>query len=67
MKSISKILLAAVLAAGTTGYASAKTVNPIVKHADQTTQDRHLSGFSAIDLAGSFDVYFTQGSNVGKS
>jgi ketosteroid isomerase-like protein len=63
MKSISKILLAAVLVTGTTGYASAKTVNPITKHADQTTQDRHLSGFSAIDLAGSFDIYFTQGSN----
>ncbi|QEM12783.1 head GIN domain-containing protein [Mucilaginibacter rubeus] len=63
MKSISKILLAAVLAAGTTSYSTAKPVNPIVKHADQTTQDRHLSGFSAIDLAGSFDVYFTQGSN----
>ncbi|MEO3407193.1 head GIN domain-containing protein [Mucilaginibacter sp. CAU 1740] len=63
MKSISKILLAAILATGTVSYSTAKPVHYIVKHADQTTQDRHLSGFSAIDLAGSFDVYYTQGAN----
>ena len=28
----------------------------------QKTEDRHLSGFHAVDVGGSFDVYITQGS-----
>jgi len=48
MKSLQKVLLAALLFAGTTGA-----------YAD--TQDRHLSGFHAVQISASFDVYITQG------
>ncbi|WPU95164.1 head GIN domain-containing protein [Mucilaginibacter sabulilitoris] len=61
MKLLTSLLLAAALATGAADYTLAKT-NPVVKTIDQTTQDRHLSGFHAVDLAGSFDVYITQGS-----
>jgi hypothetical protein len=61
MKSLTKLLLVVALAAGTAGHTFAKAT-PVVKTIGQTTQDRHLSGFHAIDLAGSFDVYITQGS-----
>lgn len=61
MKSLTKLLLLAALATGTADYTYAAPVT-IVKTLQQTTQDRHLSGFRAIDLAGSFDVYITQGS-----
>ena len=30
---------------------------------DNTSEDRHLSGFNAVSVAGSFDVYITQGSS----
>ena len=30
--------------------------------AQSTTEDRHLSGFNAVSVGGSFDVYITQGS-----
>lgn len=53
--------MVAALSVGTAGHTFAKAA-PIVKTIQQTTQDRHLSGFRAIDLAGSFDVYITQGS-----
>jgi hypothetical protein len=60
MRSLIKILLAAVLLAGPV-YTYAKphafddgTVSKI--------EDRHLSGFNAVSLGGSFDVYITQGS-----
>ena len=61
MKSLTKLLLLAALATGTAGYTYAKPLTT-VKTIQQSTQDRHLSGFRAIDLAGSFDVYITQGS-----
>jgi hypothetical protein len=48
MKSLTKILLTAVMLAG-------------VNSAFADTQDRHLSGFHAISESGSFDVYITQG------
>ena len=61
MRSIIKIFLAALLLSGTT-YSFAKT-QPAANNTDQQkTEDRHLSGFNAVDLAGSFDVYITQGS-----
>ncbi|SDE40410.1 Putative auto-transporter adhesin, head GIN domain [Mucilaginibacter pineti] len=62
MKSLSKLLLVAVLATGTVNYTFAKTA-PVAKILQQTTQDRHLSGFNAVDLAGSFDVVIVQGSS----
>jgi hypothetical protein len=62
MRSISKILLAAALLTGT-GYAYAHSSNMVKEASGNVVQDRHLSGFNAIDAAGSFDVYITQGAN----
>lgn len=64
MRSLSKILLAAMLLSGV-GYAYASNHNnAIIKYeSGNVVQDRHLSGFNAIDAAGSFDVYITQGAN----
>jgi len=50
MKALTKILFALILVT---------SVNSVF--AD--TQDRHLTGFKAIDAQGSFDVYITQGAN----
>ncbi|MDB5022340.1 MAG: hypothetical protein JWP78_95 [Mucilaginibacter sp.] len=60
MRSLTKILLTAILLSGP-AYTYAKT------HARgeiviSKIEDRHLSGFNAVNLAGSFDVYITQGS-----
>jgi len=49
MKILTKILFALILIAG-------------INTAFADTQDRHLTGFKAIDVQGSFDVYITQGS-----
>lgn len=48
MKTLTKILFAVLLLAG-------------ISKAFADTQDRHLSGFHAISVMGSFDVYITQG------
>lgn len=34
-----------------------------IAFAKNSTEDRHLTGFSAVNVAGSFDVYITQGSS----
>jgi len=61
MKSIAKFLLAAVLLAGA-GNTFAKPVAT-----ENTTAfdvvDRHLSGFNAVNVAGPFDVFISQGQN----
>jgi hypothetical protein len=61
MRSLSKILLVAILAAGTAGYTHAKT--HITEEVTQNSEDRHLSGFTSVSVAGSFDVVITQGSS----
>jgi hypothetical protein len=61
MKSLTKILLAAALLTNAS-YTYAKPVTTIKAKAYNDTQNRHLSGFSAVDVEGSFDVYITQGS-----
>jgi hypothetical protein len=61
MKPITKLLLAAAFIAGTT-QTFAKPA-PVAKVYHLETQDRHLSGFNAVSIAGSFDVYITQGNN----
>jgi Putative auto-transporter adhesin, head GIN domain len=61
MKSITKILLAAVLLTGT-GYTYAKPAAATASAANDQ-QDRHLSGFNAINIAGSVDVYIVQGTS----
>lgn len=60
MKTIARILLAAALVAGAT-QTYAKPVVP-AKAYRVDVQDRKLSGFSSVSVAGSFDVYLTQGS-----
>lgn len=60
MKSIFKFILPAATAVALAGNVSAAT------HSSGSTNppevvDRHLSGFHAIDIAGSYDVYITQG------
>jgi len=59
MKSLSKILLVAALVTGAAGYTVAKTHSIEVT---QNIEDRHLSGFSSVNVSGSFDVVITQGS-----
>jgi hypothetical protein len=60
MKSLTKLLLIAALATGTAGHTFAKAHTATI--IAQNTEDRHLSGFSSVNVAGSFDVYITQGS-----
>jgi hypothetical protein len=60
MKSLTKLLLAIALTTGTIGYTIAKANTIIIN--TQNTEDRHLSGFSSVDVGGSFDVIITQGS-----
>jgi hypothetical protein len=59
MKSISKLLLALILIVGP-GYTFAKH-SPTLKTTFSEIVDRHLSGFNAVNVAGSFDVYIVQG------
>lgn len=61
MKSLTKTLLVAALIISA-GYTYAKPVKIVKTNAYYDTQDRHLSGFNAVDVEGSFDVYITQGS-----
>ena len=56
---LTKILLAAVLIAGT-GYSIAKP-HPTVKISASEIVDRHLSDFNAVNVAGPFDVDIIQG------
>jgi len=58
MKALQKILMAALFLT-ISSYSFAKTT--IAKAFD--TEDRHLSGFSAVNVAGPFDVYIVQGSS----
>jgi hypothetical protein len=60
MKSLNKILLAGLLLTSVC-YVSASP-NPTAKIITNEIIDRHLSGFSSVDLGGPFDVYITQGS-----
>lgn len=62
MKSLTKFLLAVALLSGA-GYTYAKPAIIVKAKASNDTQDRHLTGFDAVDAQGSFDVYITQGSS----
>jgi len=59
MKSLTKILLAAALLTGA-NYTFATTHATAKVKTDNTVQDRHLTGFNAVDASGSFDVYIVQ-------
>ncbi len=57
MKLLTKTLLAVLLVAGTAyTYASPKST-----FIQQKTEDRHLSGFNAVEVSGPYDVTVTQG------
>src|SRR3569833_2344164 len=56
MKLITRYLLALLLATGTAYIVAAPKAA-----AQQRTEDRHLSGFHAVDVGGPFDVRITQG------
>ena len=58
MKSLTKILLAVMLIAAC-GAAFAKSNSTTLKNNEIV--DRHLSGFNAVNIAGPYDVYITQG------
>ncbi|WP_345949055.1 head GIN domain-containing protein [Mucilaginibacter sp. PAMB04274] len=59
MKLIAQTIIIAALTTGA-GQTFAKPL-PVNNIYGIETQDRHLSGFSAVSVAGSFDVYITQG------
>jgi hypothetical protein len=61
MKSLSQIALVAALLTGA-GETFAKPAI-IAKTYNVEKQNRHLSGFSAISVTGSYDVYITQGNS----
>ncbi|MEN0052459.1 MAG: head GIN domain-containing protein [Mucilaginibacter sp.] len=60
MRSLTKLLLAITLTTGTASYTIAKSSSIIT--IAQNTEDRHISGFSSVEVGGSFDVFITQGS-----
>lgn len=59
MKTLAKILMVAVLISSAT-QTFAKPV-PVAKTYNYEVEDRHLTGFNAVSVSGSFDVYITQG------
>ncbi|WP_462264548.1 head GIN domain-containing protein [Mucilaginibacter sp.] len=62
MNSLSKAFVIAALLSGTGVANAATTIRPATTvTAAFNTEDRHLTGFSAIDATGSFDVYVVQG------
>jgi len=60
MRSLIKILFAVVLLTGPV-YTYAKPYSTVDEPVSKI-EDRHLTGFNAVSLGGSFDVYITQGS-----
>ncbi|HZY36786.1 MAG TPA: head GIN domain-containing protein [Mucilaginibacter sp.] len=60
MKSIFKFILPAAMMVAFAGFTSAATHSANARSTSEIV-DRHLSGFHAIDVAGSYDVYITQG------
>ncbi|RYY35785.1 MAG: DUF2807 domain-containing protein [Sphingobacteriaceae bacterium] len=62
MKSLTKFLLATLLVAGSVITSVANTAISIVK-THSSVDDRNLSGFTAVEVAGSFDVVISQSGN----
>jgi hypothetical protein len=59
MRSLTKILLAVILVTAC-GGAFAKSIATTSLNTNEIV-DRHLSGFNAVNIAGPYDVYITQG------
>jgi hypothetical protein len=62
MKSMFKLVLPVVMMTAVTGYVVAAPHLHSKANVSEVV-DRHLSGFHAVDVAGSFDVYITQGAS----
>ena len=61
MRALIKILLIALFLPGS-AYVYGHPRNPVTVDMGKI-EDRHLTGFHAVDVGGSFDVYITQGSS----
>ena len=61
MRALTRILLIALLLTGS-AYVYADTFKSAVTDFSKI-EDRHITGFHAVDVGGSFDVYITQGSS----
>lgn len=61
MRAITKILLIALLLSGS-AYVYAHPHSTAIVDVGKI-EDRHITGFHAVDVGGSFDVYITQGSS----
>ena len=60
MNTLSKLLVPALLLG--TPVVTFAGLNPVIIISPADIVDRHLSGFNAVELGGSYDVYITQGS-----
>ncbi|HEY9002353.1 MAG TPA: head GIN domain-containing protein [Mucilaginibacter sp.] len=61
MRALTKILVIALLLPGS-AYVYARPHNTVTVDVSKI-EDRHITGFHAVDVGGSFDVYITQGSS----
>jgi len=61
MKLLTRLFLSAALLSAP-AYVFANSHTTTINTNQYKTEDRHLSGFNAVDLEGSFDVFLTQGS-----
>lgn len=61
MRAITKILLITLFLTGS-AYVYGKSHNSVTVDMGKI-EDRHITGFHAVDVGGSFDVYITQGSS----
>ena len=59
MKLLTRFFMVAALLSGP-AYVFANSHTTTIKGTTYRTEDRHLSGFNAVDLEGSFDVFITQ-------
>jgi hypothetical protein len=61
MRSLKQLLLAAALVSASSYTFAKANTTPTVTVCGFSTEDRHLSGFNAVSVSGSFDVFITQG------
>ncbi|TWR29261.1 DUF2807 domain-containing protein [Mucilaginibacter pallidiroseus] len=62
MRSLNNLLLAAGLTMATSATIATPIKTALNYSNSYSTEDRHLTGFNAVSVSGSFDVYITQGS-----
>jgi hypothetical protein len=62
MKTIKTFLMAGLLATASASAFAVVKPQPSAARTTYSSEDRHLTGFNAVSVSGSFDVYITQGS-----